>query len=135
MIYYERMESLNSNTEQILTDTEREKILYYLFEWKDWELDASFLYKWKWAELYEKISKDPNYPFINTEIECLSSIPRRMDKKLDKIRKKLKFITDVLCWDGQKAITLLRDMGWECEHITYIAEDYSWQMLDIAEKI
>ena len=50
------MENLSEKTSEILTLEEKNKILHDLFEWEEWELDASFLYKWKWAELYEKIS-------------------------------------------------------------------------------
>lgn len=112
----------------ILTNQERDQILYSLFLWKDWKVDSSFLYKWKWAELYEKISKDKTYPFIDTEIETLKELKK--NKKFIKILKKTKYITDVWSWDWQKAVTLLTWTNWDG---TYIAEDYSRQMLEIAE--
>ena len=85
------MENLNSNTEQILTDAEREKILLSLFKWEDWELDASsFLYKWKWAELYEKASTSESYPFIDMEIEALDKL--KYDPKFKEILEKLRWI-------------------------------------------
>lgn len=129
MIYYERMESLNNNTEQILTNIERDNILRILFEWKEWELDASFLYKWKWAELYEKASTNKDYPFIDIEIDALKKL--KSDPKLRNILEKTKFITDVWSWDGQKAIALLKWTGWTGE---YIAEDPSEDMLKLVKK-
>ena len=63
----------------ILTNQERDQILYSLFLWKDWKVDSSFLYKWKWAELYEKISKDETYPFIDTEIETLKEYNKYLE--------------------------------------------------------
>ena len=129
MIYYERMENLNNNTEQILTNIERDNILRILFEWKDWKLDAAFLYKWKWAELYEKASTDENYPFINIEIEAIDEL--KHESKFEKILGKTDFITDVWSWDGQKAITLLKWTRW---HGKYIAEDPSEDMLKIVKK-
>jgi len=124
------MENLNSNTEQILTDAEREKILLSLFKWEDWELDASsFLYKWKWAELYEKASTSESYPFIDMEIEALDKL--KYDHEFKEILEKTDYITDVWSWDGQKAITLLGWSGWRG---TYIAEDPSPDMLNIVRK-
>ena len=124
------MENLNSNTEQILTDAEREKILLDLFKWQDWDLDASsFLYKWKWAELYEKASTSENYPFIEMEIKALDKL--RDDPKFKEILKKTDYITDVWSWDGQKAITLLK---WGWRRGTYIAEDPSPDMLNIVRR-
>ena len=74
MIYYEIMENLNEKNNKVLTDIEKDNILRTLFEWKEWELDAKFLYKWKWAELYEKASNNENYPFIDIEIDCLINL-------------------------------------------------------------
>ena len=111
-----------------LSDKEKYKIFNDLFFWKEWELDSAFLYKWKWAELYEKISKDENYPFIDIEISWLKEL--KLDKKFKEILNKTDSITDVGCWDGQKAFALLKGLfrKW-----TYILEDYSRKMIDIAE--
>lgn len=128
MIYYEKMESLNHN-EQILKDKERDTILCDLFLWKEWDLDSSFLYKWKWAELYENISKDKSYPFIDIEVSCLRNL--KYNQSFKKTLEKTDFITDVWAWDWQKAVALLGRTSWEG---TYIPEDYSRQMLDIAER-
>lgn len=122
--------SLSHNTieqEQVLTNTERDNILRSLFLNKG-ELDSSFLYKWKWAELYAEISNDESYPYINTEISILEKL--KQNPKFKKILKKTDFITDVWSWDGQKAASLLWWTEWKW---TYIAEDYSRQMLNIAE--
>ena len=128
MIYYEKMESLN-HSEQILKDKERDTILSDLFLWKEWDLDSSFLYKWKWAELYENISKDKSYPFIDIEVSCLRNL--KYNQSFKKTLEKTDFITDVWAWDWQKAVALLGRTSWEG---TYIPEDYSRQMLDIAER-
>lgn len=130
------MENLSEKNSEILTLEEKNKILHDLFEWEEWELDASFLYKWKWAELYEKISLDESYPFINIENECLEGL--RSNEKFIKILKNIDYITDIGSGDGQKIVALLWSpwpyidrtyVPWEG---TYIPEDYSWQMLDIA---
>ena len=124
--------SLSHNTtreqEQVLSNTERDNILNDLFLWKESELDSSFLYKWKWADLYANISNDESYPYINTEISILEKL--KQNPKFKKILKKTDFITDVWSWDGQKAASLL---WWTERQWTYIAEDYSRQMLNIAE--
>jgi len=122
---------LKWNEEKIvekLSDKENFKIFNDLFFWKEWELDSAFLYKWKWAELYEKISKDENYPFIDIEISWLKEL--KLNKKFKEILNKTDSITDVGCWDGQKAFALLKGLfrKW-----TYILEDYSRKMIDIAE--
>ena len=91
-----------SNT---LTIDERHDILMKLFWLKEWELDSSFLYKWNWAELYEKICNDKSYPFIDIENEYLENL--RRNEKFMKILKNTDFITDVGCGDGQKIISLL----------------------------
>ena len=130
MIYYERMENLTSNSEEILTEVERDDILSVLFEWKEGELNASsFLYKWKWAELYEKASSNEDYPFTDIEIEILEGL--KSNSKFKNVLEKTEFITDVWSWDGQKAITLLKWTGWTG---TYIAEDPSEDMLKITKK-
>ncbi len=123
------MENLNSNTEQILSNIERDNILRNLFEWKEWALDSSFLYKWKWAELYEKASTCEDYPFIDIEIDALKEL--KNDYNFRKILGKTDFITDVWSWDGQKAVTLLKWTGW---HGTYIAEDPSEDMIKIVKE-
>ena len=123
------MENLNSNTEQILSNIERDNILRNLFEWKEWTLDSSFLYKWKWAELYEKASTCEDYPFIDIEIDALEEL--KNDYNFRKILGKTDFITDVWSWDGQKAVTLLKWTGW---HGTYIAEDPSEDMIKIVKE-
>lgn len=130
------MENLSEKNSEILTLEEKNKILHDLFEWEEWELDASFLYKWKWAELYEKISLDESYPFINIENECLEGL--RRNEKFIKILKNIDYITDIGSGDGQKIVALLwspwpyRDRPYVPWEGTYIPEDYSWQMLDIA---
>ena len=47
--------SLSNNTareqEQVLSNAQRDEILNDLFLWKESDLDSSFLYKWKWADL------------------------------------------------------------------------------------
>ena len=110
-----------------LSYNEKFKIFNDLFFWKEWELDSAFLYKWKWAELYAKISEDASYPFIKIEKDYLENLHN--NKEFKKILEKCKYITDVGCWDGQKAISLLKeaDRKW-----TYYAEDYSMGMLDRA---
>lgn len=113
--------------EQVLTNSERDNILNSLFLNKG-EVDSSFLYKWKWAELYEKISKDKSYPFIDIEVSCLKNL--KYDQSFKKILEKTKVITDVWSWDWQKAVALLKWTSWEW---TYIPEDYSHEMLKIAE--
>lgn len=128
LIYYGKMEKFNENNDRILTDKERDEILHDLFEWEEWDVDSSFLYKWKWAELYEKISLDEEYPFIDMEISCLEKLKNSKDFR--KILESTEFITDVWSWDGQKAIALL---AWTWWWGIYIAEDYSRQMLNIAE--
>ena len=122
------MEKFNEDNDRILTDKERDEILHDLFEWEEWDVDSSFLYKWKWAELYEKISLDEEYPFIDMEISCLEKLKNSKDFR--KILESTEFITDVWSWDGQKAIALL---AWTWWWGIYIAEDYSRQMLNIAE--
>lgn len=114
--------------EQVLTNTERDNILHNLFL-KNGELDSSFLYKWKWAELYAEISRDKSYPFIDIEVSCLKNL--RYKQSFKKILEKTDFITDVWSWDWQKAVALLK---WLSRKWTYIPEDYSREMLDIAEK-
>ena len=112
-----------------LTDTEKDHILLTLFWQKEWEIDSSFLYKWKWAELYDKISNDEKYPFMKTEMDCLSRLfyhPKFM-KKL----KKTKTVCDNWAWNGDKALALFKDSFWDG---TYIPEDFSRDMLDIAER-
>lgn len=122
------MENLSGNPEEILTNEERDNILNDLFLWKEWALDSSFLYKWKGAELYANISKDKSYPFIDIEISCLENL--KYKRKFKKILNKTEYITDVWSWDGQKAVALLKRTSWQW---TYIPEDYSRQMLKIAE--
>jgi len=122
------MENIREWNDSILTNQERDKILYDLFRWGEWSLDSSFLYKWKWAELYEQISKDTTYPFIDIEISCLEWL--KNNGKFRKLLEKTEYITDVWSWDGQKAVALLWWTNWDG---TYIAEDYSRHMLDIAE--
>jgi len=122
------MENIREWNDSILTNQERDKILYDLFRWGEWSLDSSFLYKWKWAELYEQISRDTTYPFIDIEISCLEWLKK--NEKFRKLLKKTEYITDVWSWDGQKAVALLWWTNWDG---TYIAEDYSRHMLDIAE--
>ena len=95
-------EELLDNT---LSPSERDQILRGLFEWKEWSVDSSFLYLWKWAELYELISKDKTYPFIEIEKNILENL--RDNCEFTKILKKIKHITDVWSWDGQKSIALL----------------------------
>lgn len=112
----------------MLTNTERDNILRSLFL-KDGELDSSFLYKWKWAELYAEISRDKSYPFIDIEVSYLKNLRHKQSFK--KILGKTDFITDVWSWDWQKAVALLK---WLPRKWTYIPEDYSREMLDIAEK-
>lgn len=122
------MENIREWNDSILTNQERDKILYDLFRWGEWSLDSSFLYKWKWAELYADISSDKTYPFIDIEISCLEKL--KHNHKFKKILDKTEFITDVWSWDGQKAVALLWWTNWKW---TYLAEDYSRQMLSIAE--
>lgn len=122
------MEKFKEENDSILNDQERDKILHDLFEWQEWKLDSSFLYKWKWAELYADISSDKSYPFIDIEVSCLEKL--KHNEKFKKILKKTEFITDVWSWDGQKAVALLWWTDWQG---TYLAEDYSRQMLSIAE--
>ena len=116
---------------------ERDKILHDLFLWKEGELNSSFLYKWKWAELYEEISKDKGYPFIDIENEALENF--RYNNKFLKILNNTKYITDVWSGDGQKIVSLLwrggpyKDRSPVAWKGTYIPEDYSRQMLNIAE--
>lgn len=128
LIYYGTMENIREKNDSILSENERDKILYDLFLRRGWCLDSSFLYKWKWAELYEQISKDSTYPFIDIEISCLEWLKK--NEKFRKLLKKTEYITDVWSWDGQKAVALLWWTNWDG---TYIAEDYSRHMLDIAE--
>ena len=123
--------SLSHNTiehEQVLTNTERDNILRSLFL-DEGEVDSSFLYKWKWAELYAEISRDKSYPFIDIEVSCLRDL--KYNQSFKKILEKTDFITDVWSWDWQKAVALLKWTSWKW---TYIPEDYSREMLDIAEK-
>ena len=115
----------SEHTNNALTDGEKDAVLYDLFKWRT--LDSSFLYKWKWAELYEKISTDKSYPFIEIEKKLLSKL--RWNPKFKAILQKTKCITDVWAWDWGKALTLLWNTDWWW---TYIPEDYSYDMLKIA---
>ena len=117
--------SPNEHTNNVLTDRERDEVLYKLFN--RYTLDSSFLYKWKWAELYEKISTDKSYPFIEIEKKILSKL--RWNPKFWAILKKTECITDVWAWDWWKAVALLWDTWWWW---TYVPEDYSFDMLKIA---
>lgn len=120
-----------------LTDKKKQKILYDLFYWREWEVDSSFLYYWEWAKLYEKISNDENYPFIEIEKQCLEKLWNSRDFQ-KKVLEKLDYITDVWSWDGQKAIAFLWPTKanwykWVKRNGTYILEDYSKRMIWIAE--
>lgn len=127
-MYYGKMENLNESRIDVLTNEERDELLQNLFEWEEESLDSSFLYMWKWAELYWEITKDPNYYFINSEISCLKNL--RENEKFNQVLAKTNYITDVWCWDGEKAIALLwNEQSWW--HGTYIPEDYSQEMLAI----
>ena len=142
IIWREKTPIISREQENSLDDTlspnERDQILKDLFEWREWAVDSSFLYKWKWAELYERISKDESYPFIEIENESLEEL--RYNDDFRKILEKTDYITDVGCGDWQKIIAMLWSGGpykdrpfipWEG---TYVPEDYSWQMIDIAVK-
>ena len=140
IIWREKTPIISREQENSLDDTlspsERDQILKDLFEWKEWSVDSSFLYKWKWAELYERISKDESYPFIEIENESLEEL--RYNGKFVKILSNTDYITDVWCGDWQKIIAMLwtggpyKDRPFVVWDGTYIPEDYSWQMLDIA---
>ena len=111
----------------ILSTAEKDKILQDLFS-NNWELDSSFLYKWKGAELYKAISTDKEYPFMKMEIDCLHKL--KYNPKFQKIFELIEHVLDIWAWDGQKAVALL---DWIDNKWTYIAVDYSRDMLDVAE--
>ena len=113
----------------LLTDTEKDDILLTLFWEKEWELDSSFLYKWKWAELYDQISNDDEYPFMKTEMDCLSRLIYH--PKFKKKLKKTENVCDNWAWNGDKALSLFKHSYWDG---TYFPEDFSREMLDIAER-
>lgn len=111
-----------------LSDNEKNKILYDLFFWEEWKLDSSFLYKWSWAKLYEKIINDKSYKFIDIELSILGKLS--WNKKFKKILENLKYITDVWTWNWNKPAKLL---GQTNRDWTLILEDVSAEMLDIAK--
>lgn len=119
--------------EDILTSDEKCDILMKLFWLKRGELDSSFLYKWKWADLYDKISNDKSYPFIDIENEYLAKL--RYNKIFMKILENTDYITDVGCWNIEK---FKKTVGpdWKWKRVKwkgkYIPADYSAEMLKIA---
>jgi len=120
------MEQINESSKETLTDNEKYTILSQLFYWGP--VDSYFLYKWDWAELYKKISEDKTYPFIDIEKSLLEKLKKRKDFKSE--LEKTEYITDVWCWDGQKAVSLLKWAYWRW---TYIPEDVSYPMAEIAK--
>ena len=123
------METFNEDSDSTLEVEERDEILRILFKQKSWDLDSSFLYKWKWAKLYEEASTDDKYPFIRIEIQCIEELKK--DPKFKDILLHTDYITDVWSWDGQKAIHLLEWTWWSGK---YIAEDPSEDMLKAVKK-
>lgn len=90
------------------------------------EIDAAFLYKGNWWELYDKISNSDSYSPHRTELELI-------DKNREKLQHHItKYLTDIGCGNWEKAIHIL-DGHHSINQISYIASDYSSSMIDIAE--
>lgn len=85
------------------------------------------MYKWNWWELYDKIDKSESYWAYNQELHLLDTYQHTLQQYLTK------YLTDVGCGNGQKAIHLLQDTS-VLHDVTYLASDYSSSMIDLAEK-
>lgn len=115
-------EQLNNN--DIFSKEEKYFFLKKIF--KDRNPDSSFLYKWKWSELYDKILESDSYTINKNELKLLKEHKELILKYIQKN------ITDVGCWNGEKICILLK--GNYVNNLKYIWSDYSPDMISLAEK-